>query len=462
MIFRSLAGRSELNLLVSLSRKSEVTARWIGGMLDQGDTRPEWCRIALGPRGELRAAHAFHSPRPEGSPAQVALLGHADRSAAEALLRHDLRHFDLNSLGAHQAVYTDGHPRVAELRAEQEAVLLAVGFRVTVPRVLLGRPAGPIDVPNGLSFRPASSVAPDRLRGIFRDVGDGSLDYEMRTVRSEAGPDAEAAYRLDRALARDFRDDWFVIGLDGSGTPVGYVQSAVVGDGRAILAEIGVVAARRGSGYVNDLLAYGTGKLAGFPEVVSTTDAGNVPMRAAFARAGYAETGTRTDFGWDRPGHHIILWAARYGRGMELSPAALPVPRLDLADYRQRVVSMFLSDLDLDGFRKAKDELFATHPQSPVEPEERAGFAGLRYYPPSADAIVTVAMRPARGELAIETNGPDGAITYERVGILETPYGELTLWWIKAYGGGLFLPFRDGTASVVTSVPSAPTAAGAI
>jgi uncharacterized protein (DUF1684 family) len=26
-----------------------------------------------------------------------------------------------------------------------------------------------------------------------------------------------------------------------------------------------------------------------------------------------------------------------------------------------------------------------------------------------------------------------------------TPWGPLTLWWLEAYGGGLFLPFRDGT-----------------
>jgi uncharacterized protein (DUF1684 family) len=121
--------------------------------------------------------------------------------------------------------------------------------------------------------------------------------------------------------------------------------------------------------------------------------------------------------------------------------------KLDLADYRQRVAAMFLSDLDLDGFRKAKDDLFATHSQSPIEDAERASFQGLRYYPPTDDAIVEVPMSSARGELAIETNGPDGAIVYERVGILETPFGELTLWWIKAYGGGLFLPFRDGTSA---------------
>jgi uncharacterized protein len=36
-------------------------------------------------------------------------------------------------------------------------------------------------------------------------------------------------------------------------------------------------------------------------------------------------------------------------------------------------------------------------------------------------------------------------IRYRRLGVGDTPWGPLTLWWIEAYGGGLFLPFRDAT-----------------
>ena len=118
---------------------------------------------------------------------------------------------------------------------------------------------------------------------------------------------------------------------------------------------------------------------------------------------------------------------------------------LALADYRERVARMFLSGADLDGFRVARDELFATHPQSAIPAPERAGFTGLRYFPANQDAIVTVPLRPADGELDIDSGGEDGAIRYRRVGILDTPWGLLTLWWIRAYGGGLFLPLRDGT-----------------
>jgi uncharacterized protein len=107
---------------------------------------------------------------------------------------------------------------------------------------------------------------------------------------------------------------------------------------------------------------------------------------------------------------------------------------------------LYLSPGGLDEFRAGRDALFASHPQSPVPPQERAGFRGLRYFPESPDAVVDVDVDPASGQLSIDTGGPDGVIDYERVGILPTPWGPLTLWWITAYGGGLFLPFRDGTS----------------
>ncbi len=123
---------------------------------------------------------------------------------------------------------------------------------------------------------------------------------------------------------------------------------------------------------------------------------------------------------------------------------------VELADYREAVARLYLSGAGLAEFRARRDELFARHPQSPIPPEDRAHFAGLRYFPPTDDAIVEVALREAPGELEIDTGGPDGVVRYRRVGILDTPFGPLSLWWIAAYGGGLFLPFRDGTSGEET------------
>jgi uncharacterized protein (DUF1684 family) len=121
------------------------------------------------------------------------------------------------------------------------------------------------------------------------------------------------------------------------------------------------------------------------------------------------------------------------------------VDELELTDYRAAVARMYLDAADLADFRDRRDTLFATHPQSPIPPEERPAFAGVRYFPPNDDAIVDVDLRAAPGTIDIDTGGEDGVVHYRRAGILGTPWGELSLWWIAAYGGGLFLPVRDAT-----------------
>jgi uncharacterized protein len=119
---------------------------------------------------------------------------------------------------------------------------------------------------------------------------------------------------------------------------------------------------------------------------------------------------------------------------------------LDLADYRERVARIYLADTDLAGFRAAREVLFATHPQSPVPVADRAAFTGLDYFPLDGGAIVDVVPSAVDGTLEVDTGGPDGVVNYRRVARLATRWGALTLFWIEAYGGGLFLPLRDGTA----------------
>jgi uncharacterized protein (DUF1684 family) len=126
------------------------------------------------------------------------------------------------------------------------------------------------------------------------------------------------------------------------------------------------------------------------------------------------------------------------------------VDELDLADWREQVARMYLSEVDLAGFRARRDELFATHPQSAIPEADRAAFTGLRYFPANPSAIVEAALTLASGSVDIDTGGPDGVVRYRRTGVAHTPYGPLTLWWIEAYGGGLFLPFRDVTCAEET------------
>jgi uncharacterized protein len=119
---------------------------------------------------------------------------------------------------------------------------------------------------------------------------------------------------------------------------------------------------------------------------------------------------------------------------------------LDLADWRARVAALYLSDVDLAGFRRRRDALFATHPQSPIPATDRDEFDGVAYFPADDQCIVAGRLRAVTDSIDIDTGGPDGTVHYRGVGEVDTGFGSLTLWWIEAYGGGLFLPFRDGTS----------------
>ena len=60
-------------------------------------------------------------------------------------------------------------------------------------------------------------------------------------------------------------------------------------------------------------------------------------------------------------------------------------------------------------------------------------------------------MKPDDNETVdIETGGEDGTITYHKAGSLEFSLDgqncRLNVFWMIGYGGGLFLPFRDGTS----------------
>lgn len=308
MMFRSISDVSEVEPLVSLSVKLDSSTRWVTGLLERGESRLPWCRMAWSDDGELLAAQVFDSWSPESDPGEVPtfvqLLGHSDEAAATGLLTHDLAAFGARSVRARVSLEADASPQLRALRETQCSVLEAAGFAFEVHRVRVSWPNGAAAPrPSGtLTFQPAATFPPGTLERMFAEVGDGSVDHSMRTVRAESGREQEAAQRLGHAWHRGHAEDWFVVGLDSSGTPVGFVQSAMVDADRAILAEIGVVESQRGRRHVDEFLAYGTAVVldAGVKTLMSTTDRENRAMRAAFARAGYVEFASQRDFRWSR------------------------------------------------------------------------------------------------------------------------------------------------------------------
>jgi len=101
-------------------------------------------------------------------------------------------------------------------------------------------------------------------------------------------------------------------------------------------------------------------------------------------------------------------------------------------------------------WRTARDDLFRSHPQSPLPPSERAGFRGLPYFdydPRFAKRGKIRALPEERYDVGTSTGG---VIPFVRFGAVDLDVGSLEVFWLDAYSGGVFLPFRDGTAGKTT------------
>ena len=101
-------------------------------------------------------------------------------------------------------------------------------------------------------------------------------------------------------------------------------------------------------------------------------------------------------------------------------------------------------------FRALRDELFAHHPCSPLDPDDRASMPGVPYFPFQPAARVLADAEDAPGEPFEITLQEDGVVRLERLGYLSFDLAgrrlRLALYRFLGYGGGLFLPFRDGSA----------------
>jgi RimJ/RimL family protein N-acetyltransferase len=195
-------------------------------------------------------------------------------------------------------------PATRQATEDRMAVAARTGARLLVERLNLEwRPGTPVAPPTGrLSFRTVSG--PDELLALMTDVLDGTLDAHDRADLAKIPPPEVAANHYHGELEQytSPRDWWRIAELPG-GEPVGFVIPAHNGYS-PIIAYLAVVPAHRGHGYIADILAEGTRVLAAqdVPFIRASTDLGNVPMAAAFHRAGWRTTGHRIDMTWEEPG----------------------------------------------------------------------------------------------------------------------------------------------------------------
>jgi uncharacterized protein (DUF1684 family) len=160
------------------------------------------------------------------------------------------------------------------------------------------------------------------------------------------------------------------------------------------------------------------------------------------------------------------------------APAETGRENLHLADWRRRVAELYAEVRHLAladpatahaRWREEREALYRGHPASPVPAARRLDFRAIHFpYDPSLrfelpligelsgaaapDAVPNPAgaagpIRALGGSVLPVSAG--AAPEFDRIGWLEVPFsGEtsrLSVFWLREYSGGIFLPFRDGT-----------------
>ncbi|WP_189950085.1 GNAT family N-acetyltransferase [Streptomyces roseolus] len=314
LVVRPLTGPEELDLFLGLAYTLDDE---LADDLGSGRRRPDWMWVALRD-GRLLGRIAWWTDKDGGEPLALDFFDLAPElpaGEAEEVGRRLLA-------AALPAVVPAGTVppefnrylppdwrEVPETRDRVElllSLLAETGARPLVERLRLEWRAGtPIAEPTGrLVFRPVRDR--EDLLALMTPVMDGTLDAHGQADLAEGLSLREAA---ERHYDEEFphyttpREWWRVAELPGTGEPVGFVIPAR-NNYNPIIAYIGVLPAHRGKGHIDEILAEGTRILAAqdVPRVRAATDLGNVPMAAAFARAGYVNFQRQIDYVWDAPG----------------------------------------------------------------------------------------------------------------------------------------------------------------
>jgi len=133
---------------------------------------------------------------------------------------------------------------------------------------------------------------------------------------------------------------------------------------------------------------------------------------------------------------------------------------LDLLDYRRRVADLYRAVRDSppgaetwQTWRDTRDGLFASHPRSALDRDDRRRIEGLRYFefdPAWRFVLEVESVDPV--DIALEHSGA-GVTPLTSFGRVTLPIGDgptLSLFRFDQYADGIFIPFRDATAGAST------------
>ena len=138
-----------------------------------------------------------------------------------------------------------------------------------------------------------------------------------------------------------------------------------------------------------------------------------------------------------------------------------PHDTLELLDWKRAIFDLYRrvrEQRDVRAawklWRETRDDLFKHHEQSPLPPDKRENFGGLPYFDYDESMRFVVELRPAEPERYDITSSRDGIYSFTRFALapleIQGEEFQLEVYWLEAYGGGVFVPFRDTTSGKTT------------
>jgi GNAT superfamily N-acetyltransferase len=303
-------GTDELDLFVEatgfFNHRKEVE-QYLESMFAAGSMRPEWCFVAEDEEDRPLGRLAFWTLPGMEQPFALVLLDadwKDDRAGVGRRLFEDVLQ-RARALGAEEIEHVvDDPPMRPQFQHHPEKrieLLKSVGFALRRETSRFEWCGGVVPAEIGrLLYRTLEEVGKEVFIEAMVEVSEGTLDREIRDERQRLGAQWAAQEFFEDAGRVEHDPSWWRLAYAPGGELVGLVMPAQP-PGFLTLIYIGVVPEMRGRGYVNDLLASGTATLLKARSKddkppIADTDMANVPMAAAFERAGWTRFAGRREY----------------------------------------------------------------------------------------------------------------------------------------------------------------------
>jgi ribosomal protein S18 acetylase RimI-like enzyme len=308
MIEFATADEAGLDAFLAVSADSPFHPQlkeYLGSLLRQRATRPEWCLLGL-EAGAPVARAALWAPAGQTVPTDFVLID-ADwqeegLSSGHALLArlHELA-LDLGAEALSHHV--DDPPAAPQYQENEEArirlleesgyTLLRDGLRWRYSRT--SSQQAPPDP--RLAFRTLAEVGDEAFMAAIASTYEGTRDSWLSRSMEEQGVLGAARADFVDAQAIEYEPEWWELAYTDDDTLAGVIMAAR-NPSSAVVWYVGVVPEARGRGLARQLVRRGTERLlaAGAEEIRGDCDLDNVGMVKAFERAGYEQFARRCSY----------------------------------------------------------------------------------------------------------------------------------------------------------------------